>query len=300
MCFMFAAFGIPYAWEFYTGADSNTFNEELYNTVEEKAYGKHTSRILRLYKSIITAGNPRKRYEDLSIRTEGHSLYMDNLFVSIFLFYILWKVYKAGACGTHRENNKLPNLSWGATFQRGAYKWATTIFHNICFLYVEYGDNKIVRFLSTIHSSPENNPVDLADMLESFVRILFKTRRPYMVNYFWHFEMAVTSSHQFCKLLYGAEAYKRRSMRDDIRALVRCMLEYGGTMRELERVDGAQKRKRRSNQFLDAAKHPPTEYERGRCFYCRNDKKKTFRGCQTCEALLCSPECWTKYHDECA
>ncbi|KAK3264974.1 hypothetical protein CYMTET_26316 [Cymbomonas tetramitiformis] len=262
MCFMFAAFGIPYAWEFYTGADSNTFNEELYNTVEEKAYGKHTSRILRLYKSIITAGNPKKRYEDLSIRTEGHSLYMDNLFVSIFLFYILWKVYKAGACGTHRENNKLPNLSWGATFQRGAYKWATTIFHNICFLYVEYGDNKIVRFLSTIHSSPENNP-DLADMLESFVRILFKTRRPYMVNYFWHFEMAVTSSHQFCKLLYGAEAYKRRSMRDDIRALVRCMLEYGGTMRELERVDGAQKRKRRSNQFLDAAKHPPTEYERG-------------------------------------
>ncbi|KAK3268350.1 hypothetical protein CYMTET_23143 [Cymbomonas tetramitiformis] len=227
MCFMFAAFGIPFACEFYTGQRSNKYNEKKYNSAEEVAYGKTIARFLiRLF---------RQAFAD----SEGHGLFMDNLFTSIFLFYLLRTLYKAMAVGTHRANDALPNLSWGPRFERGEYRWATATCDEVPFLYMEYGDNKMVRFLSTAHSSPEANPgkvksrsqsetrtyedvflpqvkldyysgtgsCDLADMMESLIRLDYRFRRPHLINYAWHFETAVYSAHRTNRLLYP-ESYK--------------------------------------------------------------------------------------------
>ncbi|KAK3278600.1 hypothetical protein CYMTET_13472 [Cymbomonas tetramitiformis] len=89
MCFMFAAYGIPLAWEFYTGRRSNTYNEEKHNTKEEVAYGKTISRVLRLF---------RQAYGK---KSKGNELFFDNLFTSIFLFHLLRTLYDAVAVGTH-------------------------------------------------------------------------------------------------------------------------------------------------------------------------------------------------------
>ncbi|KAK3289248.1 hypothetical protein CYMTET_3309 [Cymbomonas tetramitiformis] len=215
MCYMFAAFGIPFAWEFYTGQRSNEYNERKYNTAEECAYGKTISRILRLFRRAFG-------------KSKGHEIYMDNLFSSAFLFYLLYTLFGALSAGTHRKNDGLPELSWDKRYERGEIRWATSKHEDVNFVYVEYGDNKMVRFLSTIHGSPHANPgktkerwdsdtrtyqdiflpqikldydagmiwVDYADFLESFVRIEYRFRRPYLVNYSWCFETAVTVSHQ--------------------------------------------------------------------------------------------------------
>ncbi|KAK3242470.1 hypothetical protein CYMTET_47842 [Cymbomonas tetramitiformis] len=327
MCFMIAAFGIPFAWEFYTGEKSNVYNEELYNTQEEKGYGKTVARILRLYRSAVTGGRAEKKLEDSIVRTTGHFLFMDNLFTSLFLFFILASVYKCLATGTHRVNNNLPDLEWEGKYTRGDYKWATYVYEKVSFLYMEYGDNKMVRFLSTIHGSCELNKgktkerwdsdsrtysnvflpevkldydggmggVDLADMLESFVRIEYRTRRPYMVNYLWHFETAVYVSHRICRLLYP-DAYKRRTLHDDMRALIRSIVKFSGSVRELEREESV--KRRRSQHVALATDHPPGTFQRDRCAVCRDDKKKTSKGCETCEVILCSSKCWKLHHQK--
>ncbi|KAK3245418.1 hypothetical protein CYMTET_45010 [Cymbomonas tetramitiformis] len=125
MCYMFAAFGIPFAWEFYTGQRSNSYNEKKYNTPEERAYGKTIARILRLF---------RRAFGD----HQGMELYMDNLFSSVFLFYLLHTLFAAMCTGDT--------------------KWATTNYKGVPFVYMEYGDNRVVRFLSTKHGSPHDNP----------------------------------------------------------------------------------------------------------------------------------------------
>ncbi|KAK3254341.1 hypothetical protein CYMTET_36443 [Cymbomonas tetramitiformis] len=129
MCFMFAAFGIPFAWEFYTGQRSNKYNEEKFNTEEERAYGKTISRILRLF---------RRAYGS----SKGQELYMDNLFTSLFLFYLLATLFQAVATRTHRNNKLLPELTWGGNYIRGEYRWATAKHDAANFVYMEYGDNK--------------------------------------------------------------------------------------------------------------------------------------------------------------
>ncbi|KAK3276007.1 hypothetical protein CYMTET_15899 [Cymbomonas tetramitiformis] len=145
MCFMFAAFGTPFAWEFYTGKCSNEYSESKFNTAEERGFGITIARILRLLRVV---------------KGTGFYLCFDNLFTSLFLLYILHKLYDTLATGTHRANNNLPSLSWGTTFEKGDTKWATSVYDSVPFTYLEYGDNKVVRFLSTRHSSPHENPGD--------------------------------------------------------------------------------------------------------------------------------------------
>ncbi|KAK3237741.1 hypothetical protein CYMTET_52204 [Cymbomonas tetramitiformis] len=275
MCYMFAAFGIPFAWEFYTGQRSNTYNENKHNTPEERAYGKTISRMLRLF---------RRAFGD----SKGMEIYMDNLFSSVFLFYLMRTFFEALCVGTHRKNDGFPELSWEAKYKRGDIQWATAKYEDVPFVYVEYGDNKVVRFLSTKHGSPHTNPgrtqerwdsdtrtyqdiflpqikldydagmmwVDFADFLESFVRIQYNFRRPYLVNYFWCFETAVTVSHQVCKLLWPDSFRKGgRSFYDDLRALCRSIVLQTGTIRRVEQK--ANKRSRRAGHVL-AFNHPPT------------------------------------------
>ncbi|KAK3248502.1 hypothetical protein CYMTET_42035 [Cymbomonas tetramitiformis] len=62
-----------------------------------------------------------------------------------------------GKGGTHRKNDKLPELTWPARYERGETRWATAKHSGIPFLYLEYGDNKVVRLLSTKHGSPHDN-----------------------------------------------------------------------------------------------------------------------------------------------
>ncbi|KAK3233563.1 hypothetical protein CYMTET_11937 [Cymbomonas tetramitiformis] len=157
MAFIVAAFGIPFAWEFYTGSRSNDYNEKKFNSAEEIAWGKTISRFLRLF---------RRAYGT----SEGQNIFMDNLFTSIFLLYILRTQYKALATGTHRVNALLPELTWGAKFERGEYRWATAIHEGVSFLYLEYGDNKMVRFLSTLHGSPHANPGETKERWDSETR----------------------------------------------------------------------------------------------------------------------------------
>ncbi|KAK3262505.1 hypothetical protein CYMTET_28643, partial [Cymbomonas tetramitiformis] len=123
MCFMFAAFGIPFAWEFYTGKNSNIYNEKESNTPEEKGFGTTIARILRLLRAV---------------KGTGYHLYFDNLFTSLFLFYLLDKLYGCRAVGTHRANNNLPTLSWEGDYTRGDTKWATSWYDNVPFTYLEY------------------------------------------------------------------------------------------------------------------------------------------------------------------
>ncbi|KAK3279963.1 hypothetical protein CYMTET_12176 [Cymbomonas tetramitiformis] len=96
MCFMFAAYGIPLAWEFYTGQRSNAYNEKVYNTAEEIAYDKTISRILRLFRQAFGS------------RSSGHELYFDNLFTSIFLFHLLSTLFQAVATGGEKSQQKKP------------------------------------------------------------------------------------------------------------------------------------------------------------------------------------------------
>ncbi|KAK3283705.1 hypothetical protein CYMTET_8598 [Cymbomonas tetramitiformis] len=93
MCFMFAAYGIPLAWEFYTGRRSNTYNEEKHNTKEEVAYGKTISRVLRLF---------RQAYGK---KSKGNELFFDNLFTSIFLLFHLLRSYTV-RCRRRRDTSK--------------------------------------------------------------------------------------------------------------------------------------------------------------------------------------------------
>ncbi|KAK3244127.1 hypothetical protein CYMTET_46250 [Cymbomonas tetramitiformis] len=256
MCFMFAAYGIPLAWEFYTGRRSNTYNEEKHNTKEEVAYGKTISRVLRLF---------RQAYGK---KSKGNELFFDNLFTSIFLFHLLRTLYDAVAVGTHRKNNNLPELTWGPSYQRGEYRWATSKHEDKSYLYMEYGDNKVVRFLSTKHGSPHENPgrekerwdsdsrkfqsiflpqvkldydagmggVDLADCLESLVRIKYRTRRPHLINYFWHFETSVYASHRINILLYPEEYNAgKRTFHDDVLSLCEWALSKTGSIRQVEK-----------------------------------------------------------------
>ncbi|KAK3240574.1 hypothetical protein CYMTET_49593 [Cymbomonas tetramitiformis] len=194
----------------------------------------------------------------------------------------------------------------------------------------------MVRFLSTIHGSPHANPgrtkerwdsdtrtyqdivlpqikldydagmiwVDFADFLESFVRIDYKFRRPYLVNYFWCFESAITVSHQVCKLLWPQE-YKTgyRTFQDDILALCRDIVQRTGTIRRVEQK--ANKRTRRSGHVL-AFNHPPTnQLPKARCEQCktRSIKKRVtthpiHRGCMECGVTLCCAKCWIDWHKE--
>eukprot|EP00854_Cymbomonas_tetramitiformis_P034362 gene34362-biopygen27084 len=209
MCFMIAVYGIPLAWEFYTGQRSNAYNEKKFNSAEE-----------------------------------------------------------AVATGTHRKNDKLPTLTWDATYNRGEYRWATAKHDAQTYLYMEYGDNKIVRFLSTKHGSPDGNPglnkerwdsdgrkyvqiflpqvkldydagmggCDLADYLEYQVRIKYRTRRPHLVNYFWHFETAVYSAHRVNTLLYPEEYENgKRTFHDDVTSLCESILKNVGSIRQVEK-----------------------------------------------------------------
>ncbi|KAK3273343.1 hypothetical protein CYMTET_18409 [Cymbomonas tetramitiformis] len=68
---------------------------------------------------------------------------MDNLFAAIFLFHLLSTLFSAVAVGTHRKNDSLPNLAWDASYQRGEYRWATSIHQGRTYVYTEYGDNKM-------------------------------------------------------------------------------------------------------------------------------------------------------------
>ncbi|KAK3286907.1 hypothetical protein CYMTET_5552 [Cymbomonas tetramitiformis] len=106
MCYTFASFGIPFAWEFYTGQRSNEYNEKKYNTAAERAYGKTVSRIVRLF---------RRAFGE----SKGQQVFMDNLFSSIFLFHLLGTAFSAMATGTHRANDNLPKLTWEASYERG-------------------------------------------------------------------------------------------------------------------------------------------------------------------------------------
>ncbi|KAK3256001.1 hypothetical protein CYMTET_27653 [Cymbomonas tetramitiformis] len=74
------------------------------------------------------------------------------------------------AVGTHRKNDALPNLTWDASYERGEYRWATSIHQGNTYVYTEYGDNKMVRFLSSKHGSPDGNPGSNKDRWDSDTR----------------------------------------------------------------------------------------------------------------------------------
>ena len=87
----------------------------------------------------------------------GGHLYMDNFYSSLTLFAALWAL-KIQACGTLRDKRKgLPEMDVTKKSAHDSYDWACLQNHAMHAVVGYWKDNKLTRFLTTIHNQDRHD-----------------------------------------------------------------------------------------------------------------------------------------------